>query len=140
MFGEYIHVWSRRFGTSTINQFDIGSVWLILPNISRFSGKPRGTYGFVDPKYQANIAMENGHRNSEFSHKKNVIFSSYAELPEGRFPLQQSAGIQVSAPPPMHFLIQIISEFQVKHRYKDDTNIYVLLYVHICKNIWFICI
>ena len=29
-----------------------------------------------------NIAIENGHRNSDFS-KKNVIFHSYVSLPEG---------------------------------------------------------
>jgi hypothetical protein len=28
-------------------------------------------------------AIENGHRNSEFSHKKKVIFNSYVKLPEG---------------------------------------------------------
>ena len=29
------------------------------------------------------IDVENGHRNSEFPHKKIVIFNSYAKLPEG---------------------------------------------------------
>jgi len=28
-------------------------------------------------------AIENGHRNSEFSHKNMVIFHSYVSLPEG---------------------------------------------------------
>jgi hypothetical protein len=31
-----------------------------------------------------NIAIENGHRNSGFSHKKMVIIHSYVKLPEGR--------------------------------------------------------
>ena len=31
-----------------------------------------------------NIAIENGHRNSGFSHKKMVIFHSYVSLPEGK--------------------------------------------------------
>jgi len=29
------------------------------------------------------FAIENGHRNSEFSKKKKVIFHSYVSLPEG---------------------------------------------------------
>jgi len=33
-----------------------------------------------------NIAIENGHRNSGFSHKKMVIFHSYVKLPEGIAP------------------------------------------------------
>ena len=33
--------------------------------------------------WQSNIAIENGHRNSEFSHQKMVMFHSYVSLPEG---------------------------------------------------------
>ena len=35
------------------------------------------------PLVMTNIAIENGHRNSEFFHKKMVIFHSYVSLPEG---------------------------------------------------------
>ena len=31
----------------------------------------------------ADIAIENGHRNSGFTHEKMVIFNSYVKLPEG---------------------------------------------------------
>ena len=37
--------------------------------------------GSVD--FRTAECFRNGHRNSEFSHKKNVIFHSYVTLPEG---------------------------------------------------------
>ena len=37
------------------------------------------------PSGYVKIAIENGHRNSEFSHEQIVIFHySYVKLPEGR--------------------------------------------------------
>ena len=36
------------------------------------------------PLVMTNIAIENGHRNSGFSHTKIVIFNSYVKLPEGK--------------------------------------------------------
>ena len=42
------------------------------------------------PSGYVKIAIENGHRNSEFSHEKNVIFHSYVSLPEGT-----TKGVQV---------------------------------------------
>ena len=45
-----------------------------------------GSNRYIGPWYPpVNIqkAIENGHRNSEFSHKKMVIFHSYVSLPEG---------------------------------------------------------
>ena len=37
----------------------------------------------IYPLVMTNIAIENGHRNSCFSHKKMVMFHSYVSLPEG---------------------------------------------------------
>ena len=36
------------------------------------------------PLVNIHIAIANGHRNSGFSHSKNVVFHSYVSLPEGK--------------------------------------------------------
>ena len=48
---------------------------------------PPCTWGFGErlPSGCVKIAIENGHRNSGFTHKKMVISNSYVSLPEGKF-------------------------------------------------------
>ena len=56
------------------------------------------------PSGYVKIAIENGHRNSGFSHENMVIFYSYVSLPEVikswlQFPLQNQGSQHVPAPP-----------------------------------------
>ena len=45
-----------------------------------------GGYNIIYHLVMTNITIENGHRNSEFSHEKKI--HSYVELPEGNHELR----------------------------------------------------
>ena len=55
------------------------------PRLQLGSGpwKSSPSIGWLYPLVMTNIAIENGNRNSGFTHEKIVIFHSYVSLPEG---------------------------------------------------------